>query len=164
MKVTGRAISAPARQLLLNLLVEERAGTLGRIPLCRRCLRTLHSNARISQNIRTLSPARRRHDPILSSCFWHEETRRRHLATLQTRSLATVHEGTLFPGPPELGQTGSPRPILNIFVMKGALTRDAVPNSIGPLGEYDERVHSRRLRDDEHQRCTVATAQERWKL
>jgi hypothetical protein len=48
--------------------------------------------------------------------------------------------------------------------MKGALTHDAVPNSIGPLGEYDERVHSRRLRDDEHQRCTVATAQERWKL
>src|SRR5271155_3360130 len=65
--------------------------------------------------------------------------------------------------PPELGQTGSPRSILNIFVMKGALTRDAVPKSIGPLEEYDERVHSRRLRDDEHQRCTVATTQERWK-
>src|SRR5277367_4896571 len=52
MKVTGRTISSPARQLLLNLLVEERAGTLGRRPLCRRCLRTLHSNARILQNIR----------------------------------------------------------------------------------------------------------------
>ena len=42
--------------------------------------------------------------------------------------------------------------------MKGALTRDAVPKSIGPLEEYDERVHSRRLRDDEYQRCTVAIA------
>jgi len=164
MKATGRIISAPARKLLLNLLVEERAGSLGRRPLCRRCLRTLHCNARILQNIRTLSPARKRHDPILSCCFWHEETRRRHLATLQTRSLATVHEGTLFQVPLELGQTDSPRSILNIFVMKGALTRDAVPNSIGPLEEYDERVHSRRLRDDEHQRCTVATTQERWKL
>jgi hypothetical protein len=56
--------------------------------------------------------------------------------------------------PPALGQTDSPRSILNIFVMKGALTRDAVPKSVGPLTEYDERVHSRRLRDDEHQRCT----------
>jgi len=99
MKATGRTISAPARQLLLNLLVEERAGTLGRRPLCRRCLRTLHSNARILQNIKTLSPARKRHDPILSCCFWHEETRRRHFATLHTRSLATVHEGTLFQPP-----------------------------------------------------------------
>jgi hypothetical protein len=158
MKATGRIISAPARKLLLNLLVEERAGTLGRRPLCRRCLRTLHSNARILQNIRTLSPTIKRHDPILSRCFWHEETRRRHLATLQTRSHATVHEGTLFQVPLELKQTGSPRSMLNLFVMKGALTRDAVPKSIGPLGEYDERVHSRRLRDDEHQRCTVANS------
>ena len=108
MKATGRTISAPARQLLLNLLVEERAGTLGRRPLCRRCLRTLHSNARILQNIKTLSPARKRHDPILSCCFWHEETRRRHLATFQTRSLATVHEGTLFQAPLELEQTRQP--------------------------------------------------------
>ena len=96
MKATGRTISAPARQLLLNFLVEKRAGTLGRRPLCRRCLRTLHSNVRILQNIKTLSPARKRHDLILSCCFWHEETRRRHLATLQTQSLATVHEGTQF--------------------------------------------------------------------
>jgi hypothetical protein len=28
----------------------------------------------------------------------------------------------------------------------------AVPNVHGPLEEYDERVHSRALRDDEHQR------------
>lgn len=28
------------------------------------------------------------------------------------------------------------------------------PSGRGPLDEYDERVHSRQLRDDEHQRCT----------
>jgi hypothetical protein len=66
--------------------------------------------------------------------------------------------------PPELGQTYSPGSMLNLSVMKGALTRGAVPKSIGPLEEYDERVHSRRLRDDEHQRCTMTPApQERWK-
>lgn len=30
--------------------------------------------------------------------------------------------------------------------------RDLVPNARGPLEEYDERVHARVLRDDEHQR------------
>src|ERR1700728_3042001 len=99
MKATRRTISAPARNLLLNFLVEERAGTLGRRPLCRRCLRTLHSNARTLQNISTLPPVRKRHDPILSRCFWHEESRRRHLATSQARSLATVHEGTPLQAP-----------------------------------------------------------------
>ena len=32
------------------------------------------------------------------------------------------------------------------------------PDSKGPLDEYDERVHSRRLRDDEHQRSKAPTS------
>jgi hypothetical protein len=32
-----------------------------------------------------------------------------------------------------------------------------VPKILGPLVEYDERVHSRRLRDDEYQRCMAPT-------
>jgi hypothetical protein len=47
--------------------------------------------------------------------------------------------------------------------MTNALTYDVVPKSAGPLEEYDERVHSRRLRDDEHQRCTALAIQQRQK-
>jgi peroxisome-assembly ATPase len=37
----------------------------------------------------------------------------------------------------------------------GFATVSDAPKSISPLEEYDERVHSRRLRDDEHQRSIV---------
>ncbi len=36
--------------------------------------------------------------------------------------------------------------------VKALTTELANPDHWGPLDEYDERVHSRRLRDDEHQR------------
>lgn len=36
--------------------------------------------------------------------------------------------------------------------VKALTTGLANPDQWGPLDEYDERVHSRRLRDDEHQR------------
>jgi hypothetical protein len=159
MKASGRSVSAPTRNLLLNLLLEERAGTLARRPLCRQCLQTLRANAGILQKISRYPAARPRRNPILSCGFWHEETRRRRPAVLQTRSLATVREGTLF-RLPELIRTNSPRSPLKLWVKKDALTRDVVPQSLGPLEEYDERVHSRRLRDDEHQRCTVLTGQQ----
>src|SRR5437764_15265215 len=48
-------------------------------------------------------------------------------------------------------------------MMANALTCRVVPKILGPLEEYDERVHSRRLRDDEHQRCMAPTIQQRYK-
>ena len=161
MKTTGRTISAPTRRLLLNLLVEERAGTLGRTLLCRRCLRSLHSYARSLQSIRHCF--RREKDMILSypaasgmkklgEDIWQHHRHGHSQLCTKVRCSSALD---------------SNRPTARVqyrtYVMKGALTHDTVPKSIGPLEEYDERVHSRRLRDDEHQRCTVATAQERWK-
>ena len=39
-----------------------------------------------------------------------------------------------------------------LLLLRPVLTRSLVPQSRGPLDEYDERVYSRVLRDDEHQR------------
>jgi hypothetical protein len=113
MQGTGKPISAPTRKLLLNLLLEERAGTFACRPPCSRCLCTLRSHAGISQKISRLSTARTRRNPISICGFWHEETRRRCPAVLQTRPFATVREGTVF-RLPELDRTNKPRSTLNV--------------------------------------------------
>jgi hypothetical protein len=99
MKPPGRTILVPTRNVLLNLLLQERPGTLVRGPLCRRCLYTLRSIAGVSQKISRLSAARIRRSHVSFCGFWHEETRRRRRATLQTRPFATVREGMLFKRP-----------------------------------------------------------------
>jgi hypothetical protein len=96
MKHTARRILAPTRNVLPNLLLEERPGTLARGPLCRRCLYTLRSVAGGSQKIGRLSATRTRRNHVSLCGFWHEETRRRRPAALQTRPFATVREGMLF--------------------------------------------------------------------
>lgn len=149
MQSTG---STPTRNLLLCFLLEEGAGSLARRPLCRRCLHTFRSNAGVLQRISSFSVARARRNAILSCSFWHEETRRRCLGVLATRSLAT-REGKLS-RLPELGRINRPGWTLNVQMMTEVLSRGVVPKSLGPLEEYDERVRSGRLRDDEHQRCT----------
>ena len=149
MKATGRPILSPTRNFLLNLLVEEPARTLARRPLCRKCLHTLRSNDAHSQKIARISGTCTPTNGAVSSCaFWHAETRRRRPAVSQLRSLATVREGPFF----QLLQNSS---MWTLDTVKDPLMHVAVPKSSGPLEEYDERVHSRRLRDDEHQRCAV---------
>jgi len=41
------------------------------------------------------------------------------------------------------------------FVAQELIPPSVNPDSRGPLEEYDDRVHSRQLRDDEHQRGTI---------
>ncbi|KAL8243638.1 hypothetical protein R6Q59_009896 [Mikania micrantha] len=43
---------------------------------------------------------------------------------------------------------------------RGLAIVNDVPEVYGPVAEYDERVHSRRLRDDEHQRHIIAHLQD----
>ena len=72
-----------------------------------------------------------------------ESVRRFSSKRLQhVRHLATVSNGTnLFLS------IHSPRPIAKVLIL-----RPVNPESRGPLDEYDDRVRSHQLRDDEHQR------------
>lgn len=72
---------------------------------------------------------------------WSRPLSTRVTAPRFTRHLATVSNG----------ENMSPQ--VSITQWESVLTQVAVnPSSTGPLEEYDERVHSHRLRDDEHQR------------
>lgn len=72
---------------------------------------------------------------------WSRPLSTRVTAPRFTRHLATVSNGENMSSQVSATQWES------------MLTQVAVnPSSVGPLEEYDERVHSHRLRDDEHQR------------
>ncbi|KAL8779812.1 MAG: hypothetical protein Q9194_001237 [Teloschistes cf. exilis] len=52
------------------------------------------------------------------------------------------------------------RPWLSPSCRGFATVQHSNPDAFGPLDEYDERVHSHRLRDDEHQRTIVQSLQD----
>ena len=107
------------------LLVVLRANQ--RRAICSECIHAFGGIQRPTSSKRTSRSS-------LPRCFSLAQVRKPPLI----RRMATVSDGTLH--------------ILHIY-LNGELMIDPVnPDSRGPLDEYDERVHSRRLREDEHQR------------
>ena len=76
--------------------------------------------------------------------FWRDQLLERLRTGARRRLSGTVQNGTL--QQPEL----LPCCVWGVLLI---ITTIVNPTGRGPLDEYDERVHSRQLRDDEHQRC-----------
>ncbi len=153
MKAASRPISTSARNLFETILLDSYATSPTRRTLCKRCLHTLRNSNGNLQGIKRLPRARPDNGSPLVACSWHKEPRRR---VSQTRSLATVREGMRLSAPRLAAAS-----LASVQKLRRQTITDSriAPKHHGPLDEYDERVHSRRLRDDEHQRCTPGCSQ-----
>lgn len=77
--------------------------------------------------------------PLNSRLIRYEARQARSELPGKRQGFATVSDGTRVR-------------IYTTLLSRPLLTRCLVPNARGPIEEYEERVHARVLRDDEHQR------------
>lgn len=87
---------------------------------------------------------------LCTSCirtFQANKRRRRSYGIYAATRLEQYHGHGLSRSPKNCSST-----IGSVRHSRQLATVSDVPESWGPLAEYDERVHARRLRDDEHQR------------